>query len=169
MIPLVAVYTFALDLLTSFGLKGDAHLYGDSLMQASDGSPRARGPDHHGHCSQSRSAASRLAKYEAVGCNTRLSAVGCYHDETFVARCKAAGAAPKHLVAEGSRCGQSTGILTVSVVPLPVGLDTVNLPETDSTRSLSPISPEPPPRTAPPTPLSLTDTCRCPSSTDALT
>jgi putative MFS transporter len=64
-IPLFAGYTFAPDLLTSFGLKRDANLYGGSLMQASDAAPRAMDTDHHRHCNQSRSAAPRPAKHRS--------------------------------------------------------------------------------------------------------
>src|SRR3954449_12880190 len=48
-----------------------------------------------------------------------------------------------------------SGMTTVKVVPLPAGLEMPRRPGRASTRSLSPIRPEPAPATAPPMPSSL--------------
>ena len=48
-----------------------------------------------------------------------------------------------------------SGMTTSKVVPLPIGLEMPSRPASASTRSLSPIRPEPAPATAPPIPSSL--------------
>ena len=50
----------------------------------------------------------------------------------------------------------ATGSSTEMVVPPPRGLTTLKRPASASTRSLSPVSPEPAPVSAPPTPSSVT-------------
>src|SRR6202008_2482065 len=127
-------------------------------------SPRAPGREPKRCWSQSagRRHLEDWRRTEAVGCINRFFCGVARWD--FRGSLQGTGAAPKRpagwLVDRNShsQCGSVAG-----------GLDTVSLPDTDSTRSLSPINPEPPPSTAPPTPLSLTDTRRWPSSMDALT